>query len=194
MMSALHLIFRTLIIVLLASVSHASNAPSKVKETFRHTFMSCSLITSEHLTALQLYQRGLPLGAALKELPNISDEAKQRVRYLYDTAQKTGILNTYSDINTNYARCARLVYDVNGKPEPALREHGYYFCSGENKIRFEILLLLDAGKAPGEIMKSIPDSHFHVVNQYQKLIKDKGTLAAFDFTANNLKACLQRLQ
>lgn len=194
MMSPLVLIIRTLFIVLLASHSHASTAPKSVKESFRHSFMSCSLITSEHLTTLQLYQRGLPLDAALKELPNISDDAKHRVRYLYDMVEKNGILNTYADINTNYARCAKLVHDVVGKPDPTLREHGYYFCSGENKIRFEILLLLDAGKTPGDIMKSIPDSHFHIVNQYQKLIQDKGTLAAFDFMANNLKACLQRLQ
>lgn len=193
-MSALHLIVRVLIVALLASVCHAADAPKNVKDAFRHTFMSCSMITSEHLTALQLYQRGLPLEAALKELPNISDDAKKRVRYLYDMAKLNGILNTYSDINTNYARCAKLVHDVNGKPDPALREFGYYFCSGENKIRFEILLLLDAGKTSAEIMKSIPDSHFHVLNQYQKLVKDKGTLAAFDFTANNLKACLSRLQ
>ena len=192
-MSAFHLIFRILIVSGLASNSLASEAPKKVNEAFRHTFMSCSLITSEHLTALQLYQRGLPLDAALKELPNISDDAKKRLRYLYDMVKLNGILNTYSDINTNYARCAKLVHDVNGKPEPALREYGYYFCSGENKIRFEILLLLDAGKTSAEIMKYIPDSHFHVLNQYQKLIKDKGTLAAFDFTANNLKACLSRL-
>lgn len=187
MLSALALLF-------CASQMQASDLPKTVKEQVRQTYISCALITTEHLTTLQLYQRGLPLDAALVELPGISDEAKKRVSYLYRMVNDIGILNTYADINTNYARCAKLVYDVKGKPAADSREFGYYFCSGENKIRFEIILQLDVNKAPGDILKSIPDSHFHVVSQYRKLIDQKGTLAAFDFTANNLKACLSRLQ
>ncbi len=168
--------------------------PESIKNKFRHSFQSCALISSEHLTTLQLRQRGLPLAAALTELPGLSDSGKQRVQFIYSMVDSIGILNAYADINTNFSRCAKLVYDVLGKPAPDSAEYGYYFCAGENKLRFELMLRIDAGQAPGEIMRTIPDSHFHIFNQYQKLIEGKGMLAAFDFTANNLKGCLSKLQ
>jgi hypothetical protein len=168
--------------------------PESVKKNFRQTFQSCALITSEHLTTLQLRQRGIALEAALRELPGLSDAGKKRVEYIYRMVEDLGILNAYADINTNFTRCAKLVYDVRGKPEPETVEYGYYFCAGENRIRFELMLMLDAGKATAEILQSIPDSHFHLLGQYQKLIHTKGMLAAFDFTANNLKGCLKNLE
>lgn len=160
----------------------------------KQSFLSCSIITSEHLTALQLYQRGLPKQLAVESLPNISREGKKRLDYVYAWAKKTGILNAYADINTNYARCSTLVYEQNGRPAPDLKEHAYYFCSGENKIRFEIILKLDKNLSVNEITNQLPSRYNHVVEHYKRLITHKGMLAAFDLTANNLKTCLQQIE
>jgi hypothetical protein len=163
---------------------------SKLKQSF----LSCSLITSEHLTALQLYQRGLPKELALASLPGISRDGKKRLEYVYDWAKRIGILNAYADINTNYARCSTLVYEQNGKPAADLKEHAYYFCSGENKIRYEIILKLDKQMSMQEVTHNLPARYLQVAESYQQLITDKGLLAAFDLTANNLKACLQQIE
>jgi len=105
-----------------------------------------------------------------------------------------GILNTYTDINTNFARCSTLVYQVKGKPAPDLKEHAYYFCSGENKVRFEVILKLDKHMSIDTIANALPPRYMHVITTYQKLIMSKGLLSAFDLTANNLKSCLQQIE
>lgn len=158
------------------------------------TFFSCSIITSEHLTALQLYQRGLPLKLAAESLPGITRDGKKRLGHVYELAEKIGILNAYADINTNYARCSTLVFERLGKPAADLKEHGYYFCAGENKVRFEIILKLDRTFSAREIIKDLPAQYESVVRSYQQLIHSQGNLAAFDLTANNLKACLQQIE
>jgi hypothetical protein len=163
---------------------------TKVKQTF----LSCAIITSEHLTALQLYQRGLPRQLAMDSLPGISRDGKKRLEFVYDLAKRIGILNAYADINTNFARCATLVYELNGKPAPDLKEYAYYFCAGENKIRYEIILKLDRNFSFNEITNSLPSRYYDVVRTYTKLIENEGVLAAFDLTANNLKACLQQIE
>lgn len=162
--------------------------------SLKQSFLSCSIITSEHLTALQLYQRGLPKELALASLPGISRDGKKRLEYVYDWAKRSGILNAYADINTNYARCSTLVYEQNGRPAADLKEHAYYFCSGENKIRYEIILKLDQQMSMNEITHKLPIRYTQVAERYKRLINDKGMLAAFDLTANNLKACLQQIE
>ncbi|WP_197473221.1 hypothetical protein, partial [Oleiphilus sp. HI0123] len=121
-------------------------------------------------------------------------KARKRVEYVYQLAKDIGTLNAYSDINTNFARCSTLVYKNKGLPAIDLAEHAYYFCSGENKLRFEIILLIDQGLSQEKLEAQIPTTHHKVLKQYQNLIKRKGTLAAFDLTANNLKACLQQIE
>lgn len=160
----------------------------------KQSFLSCSIITSEHLTGLQLYQRGLPKELALDSLPNISRDGKKRLGYIYDWAKRTGILNAYADINTNYARCATLVFEQNGRPAADLKEHAYYFCAGENKIRYEMILKLDQNISMEAMLAGLPSRYVQVAQRYKKLIKEQGTLAAFDLTANNLKACLQQIE
>ena len=167
---------------------------SRQAANVKQSFLSCSIITSEHLTTLQLYQRGIPKKLAAESLPNISRDGKKRLAYIYDWVKKVGILNAYADINTNYARCSTLVYKQQGRPAPDLKEHAYYFCSGENKIRYEIILKLDRNHSIKEITKDLPRSYITVTQRYKDLISDKGILAAFDLTANNLKACLQQIE
>lgn len=178
------------------SVCALDNTDSDTRQAVnvKQSFLSCSIITSEHLTALQLYQRGIPRELAADSLPNISRDGKKRLAYIYDWVKEIGILNAYADINTNYARCSTLVYKKQGRPAPDLKEYAYYFCSGENKIRYEIMLKLDRNHSIKEITKDLPASFLSVAQRYKILIKEKGTLAAFDLTANNLKACLQQIE
>jgi len=167
---------------------------NEAEKNFKQSYLSCSIISSEHLTILQLYQRGLPRDVAIKSLPHITRAAKKRVKYVYDLAKKIGILNSYADINTNYARCSTLVYQVKGKPAVDLRAHNYYFCSGENKVRYELILMADQQKTLQQLLNSFPARYEPVIIKFYQLIKSKGTLAAFDLTANNLKACLNQIQ
>jgi len=170
------------------------NKPTMQAKPVKQTFLSCAIITSEHLTALQLFQRGLPMQLAIDSLPAISRDGKKRLEFVYNLAKRIGILNAYADINTNFARCATLVYEASGKPAADLKENSYYFCSGENKIRFEIILKLDRQFSVREITKDLPSRYRAVVLRYKKLIEEQGNLAAFDLTANNLKACLQQIE
>jgi hypothetical protein len=199
-MSDNFIVIKTIVLTFLISCSFSvlalDNTDTKGTQVSapKQSFLSCSIITSEHITALQLYQRGLPKKLALESLPGISRDGKKRLEYVYDWAKRIGILNAYSDINTNYARCSTLVYEQNGRPAADLKEHPYYFCSGENKIRFEIILKLDKNMSMNEITNKLPSRYTLVVERYKKLINDKGMLAAFDLTANNLKACLQQIE
>lgn len=181
-------------LALLLSLGKTATAATPENPPLSQDYISCAIITSEHLTSLQLYQRGVPVDLALESLPNIKGEAKKRVHYLYSLAKKIGILNTYADINTNFARCATLAYQQQGQPAADQVEYGYYFCAGENKIRYEIILYTDRYMDLDRVLKKTPDTHFKVAIDYYKLIEQKGILAAFDLTANNLKSCLVGLQ
>jgi len=183
------------VIVMLLSITPAISMAASENDSvaFEHSYISCSIITSEHLTTLQLYQRGLPLDVALESLPNISRSAKKRVKYIYDMAKKYGILNTYADINTNYARCSTLVYQQRGKPAIDRLAHGYYYCAGENRIRFDMILNIDQKWSLEKLLQSVTDKHKSIARNYFQLIESKGILAAFDLTANNLKSCLKQL-
>jgi len=163
------------------------------KENLKQNFLSCSIITSEHLTVLQLYQRGLPRNLAIETLPSITRAAKKRVKYVYDLAKKIGILNAYADINTNFARCSTLVHQIKGTPAADLTEHSYYYCAGENKVRFEIILMANQNKSLEELISNFPSHYQATIINFYRVIKSKGSLAAFDLTANNLKACLNRI-
>ena len=167
---------------------------SEYQSRFKQTHLSCAVISSEHLTALQLYQRGLPRKLAIESLPSISREGKKRLDYVYQLATRIGVLNAYADINTNFSRCSTLVHQYRGRPAPDLAEHAYYYCSGENKLRYEIILYIDKGLSQEELKQTIPESHHSVLRNYHRLIRRKGTLAAFDLTANNLKACIAQIE
>lgn len=172
---------------------YVSGQPTDTYKT-KQTHLSCAIITSEHLTALQLFQRGLPKDVAIESLPSISRQGRKRVDYVYKLAKRVGTLNAYSDINTNFARCSTLVHQSKGLPASDLAEYGYYYCSGENKLRFEIILMIDQGLSEETLKEKIPSTHHKILKRYQQLIVKKGNLAAFDLTANNLKACLKQIE
>lgn len=164
--------------------------PDQNENGLAQSYASCALITSEYLTSLQLYQRGVSKDLALAELPRISRSAKTRLGYVYDLAKQQGLLNTYADINTNFARCSRQVYQQLGQPAQDSTDYGYYFCAGENKLRFEMILRGDQSLSRERYLALAPDSHLDIALRYYQLIQGKGLLAAFDYTANNLKSCL----
>lgn len=169
-------------------------AHAEKRQTAEHSYISCAMITSEYLTALQLYQRGVTLDTAQTSLPKVSRKAKQRLSQIYQLAENIGILNAYADINTNYSRCADKVFKQLGTPAHDQLEYGYYFCAGENKRRFEIILYSDRYMNLDKVVKKVADTHLSVAIQYFQLIEKEGLLAAFDYTANNLKACLGNLR
>ena len=169
--------------------AHADEA----KDSDQHTFLSCAIITSEYLTTLQLYQRGIPLQTALENLPKISRSAKARVSSIYELANNIGILNAYADINTNFSRCSYKVFQAKGTPAKDQLDYGYFYCSGENKVRFEIILNSDRYLTLDKVLQKTPDSHIQTAIDYFSLIANKGLLAAFDLMANNFKSCLTNL-
>ena len=63
-----------------------------------------------------------------------------------------------------------------------------------DKIRYEIILRINESFDIDRVLKETPDSHFDVAIQYFKLIENKGLLASFDYTANNLKACIEQIE
>lgn len=185
-----------LFLVLLALQCNTALARSdqRANPDIPHDFISCTMLTIEQLTVLQLAQRGIPQNDAINTLPFGQKKAKQRVIEIYELLDKEGILNAYSLVNSNYARCAKLVFEAKGAPAKDLLEYPYYFCAGENKLRYEIILRVNATFNIDQVLLETPDSHFDVAIQYFKLIENKGMLASFDYTANNLKACVNQIQ
>jgi len=174
--------------------SHNKAVTNEAVTKVEHSFLSCAIITSEYLTALQLLQRGVSLQEAQSSLPKISRNGKKRLKSLYESAKKHGVLNTYADIHTNLARCASLVYQRKGLPAKDTTEYGYYYCAGEDKARFEILLYLDKGYSEEKIKTLVNPKHYEQIDRLKSLVTQKGMLAAFDLLSNNLKACIANIQ
>lgn len=190
-------LFRKLVATCLFLVFFNTSQASQTEQQdveIPHDYITCAMLTIEQLTVLQLAQRGVSAQDALEILPFGQKKAKQRVEEVYALLSGEGILNAYSLVNSNYARCAKLVYEVKGSPAKDLVEYPYYFCAGENKVRYEIILRINASFDIDRVLAETPDSHFDVAIQYFKLIETKGLLAGFDYTANNLKACINQIQ
>lgn len=182
-----------LTLLLLHAPTSLSSSPSSTSD-IPHDFISCAFLTVEQLTILQLAQRGISQQVALETLPLSRAKAKERIATVYSLLDREGILNAYSLINSNYARCSKLVYEAKGAPAKDLLEYPYYYCAGENKIRYEIILRINESFDLDRVLSETPDSHFDVAIQYFKLVENKGLLASFDYTANNLKACIQQIE
>jgi hypothetical protein len=179
---------------LFALLFSANSFANSSQNNFEQTYASCSAITSEYLTLIQLYQRGIQVDQALASMPFQTAGSKERVIELYALIKELGVIDTYVQVNTNFARCSRLVYETSGTPETNTEEHAYYFCAGENKVRFEAILQVNQSYDLNKVLAATPDTHMDVAISYFNLIQDKGILAAFDYTANNFKACLKQVR
>lgn len=158
----------------------------------QQSYESCSMITSEYVTVLQLLSRGFDGESLSEALPDISPQAGQRVRTLTRLVEEQGLVDTYSQINSEYARCARTVYQRQGKPQASSREGHFHFCAGENKVRYEVLMSAVVGADRREVLPQLASQHQAVANAVFDLYLQEGPLTVFDSLASELKACLNR--
>lgn len=154
------------------------------------SFESCSLITSEYLTILQLSGRGLDAKMLSETLPNISVEASNRVNALTRLVQKQGLAETYSTIYSEYAACAKAVYDERGIPDTGTRENHFYYCAGENKIRYQVSMAAIIGADQDPVAGQLPAGYRNVVQAIFALQKSDGDTVLFDNLATELKHCI----
>ncbi len=164
-----------------------------IEKDASHSYQSCSMITAELLTTTQLYGRGIPLDLLIKSLPDLSKQGENRVRNVYQSLTTSDLLSSYSAINSDYAKCAKKVHSQRGKPKPTAIEYGYYFCAGENKLRYEIALAIYLKASKEEVIPQLPRSRQDIGSHYFDLAEQSGLEAVFDLMANNLKQCLNQI-
>jgi hypothetical protein len=155
------------------------------------SYESCSRITSEYVTVLQLASRGFS-GEVLKStLPGLSEEAEKRIDSLLQMVDKEGLAETYSTINSEYARCASGVFNAKGLPERQSREAHFHFCAGENKVRYEVLLAALIGAPEEKVLHQLQRQHRQAGETIYELYTVQGELAVFDRMGAELKYCLK---
>lgn len=175
----------------IASTSQASD--SLPTASAQHSYQSCTVITTELLTAAQFYNRGVPLPELIESLPDISPQGRSKLQSTYDLIKQTDLLSTYSAINSDYAKCAKQVYANQGKPPIGTTEHGYYFCSGENKLRYEIILAIFLKQTKEDVLPQVPKMRRDIANHYYDIANKKGLEAVFDLMASSLKHCVTQV-
>jgi len=159
----------------------------------KHSYQSCTIITTELLTTAQFYNRGIPLEELIESLPNISPQGKKKVTSTYERIQQSDLLSTYSAINSDYAKCAKQVHANQGKPSYGSQEYGYYYCAGENKLRYEIILSIFLKQSKDNVIPQIPRSRRDIAVHYFDLAEKEGLEAVFDFMASSLKHCVSQI-
>jgi hypothetical protein len=164
--------------------------PGYVQASGTQSYESCSVITSEYLTILQLTGRGLSGDALAESLPDISASAARRVKALTELAREDGMTETYSTVYSEYAACAKNVYDNHGMPEPGTREARFFYCAGENKIRYEVSIAAIIGATPNDVIGQLPPGYGNVVHGIFNLQKSEGSEVLFDTLATELKHCI----
>ncbi len=157
-----------------------------------HSYESCSLITSEYLTVLQLASRGLSSDVLRQSLPDISEEAANRVEKLVRFAEENGIEETHSTIHAEYARCAKSVFDQRGLPDEGTREAHFHYCAGENKVRYEIVMAAIIGADRQEVVTKVRPVHREAVEAIYNMKQSSSTKALFDQLASELKHCINQ--
>ncbi len=156
----------------------------------QQSYETCSLITSEYVTVLQLIQRGFDRAALAQALPGLSDPARKRMAALYDTVERQGLLATYSAVNAEYARCAQAVHDRQGQPAAISRQGHFHFCAGENKMRYQILMAAVAGASEEAILARLNSIHRPTAAALLQLYREQDALAVFSTLADELKHCI----
>lgn len=164
--------------------------PATPENGAAQSFETCSMISSEYITVLQLLNQGFSGEQLSGSLPGLDDDGAARVQTLAAAAHRDGLADTFSAVNSEYARCSRHVYQQRGKPDPASREGHFYFCAGENKLRYEILIAATLDARIDAVLPQIPASREPIARAIFNLQQTKGTLAAFDAIGDELKYCL----
>ncbi|WP_250658494.1 hypothetical protein [Alkalimarinus coralli] len=164
-----------------------------VADETKHSYQSCTVITTELLTTAQLYGRGIPLESLIESLPDLTPEGEKKVKSTYSLINKSDLISTYSAINSDYAKCAKKVYSHQGKPAYKTREYGYYYCSGENKLRYEIILAIFLKRTREEVIPQIPTSRQRIAAHYFDVAERDGLEAVFDLMASSLKHCVTQI-
>ncbi|MDV3503826.1 hypothetical protein [Marinobacter sp. M-5] len=155
-----------------------------------HSFKTCSLITAEYLTVLQLASRGLDETTLNASLPDISAAARQRVDSLLALSRKEGLVDTHSRVHSEYAACARQVFTRLGMPEAGTRDSAFHFCAGENRVRYEITLAAVMEAPVEDVKRSLEPQHHAVAEAIYRIFEAEGPLVTFDHLAGELKHCL----
>ncbi len=158
----------------------------------RHSYESCSLITSEYLTVLQLASRGLSADVLKQSLPDISSDATNRVEKLVRFAEENGIEEMHSTIHAEYARCAKSVFEQRGLPDEGTREAHFHYCAGENKVRYEIIMAAIIGADRQEVVGKVRPVHRGTAEAIYNMKESNSTEALFDNLASELKRCINQ--
>ncbi|MDI9245233.1 hypothetical protein [Marinobacter sp. CHS3-4] len=156
----------------------------------RQSFESCSLITGEYVTVLQLLSRGFSRDTLKQTLPDISEQAAQRLDSLARMAESDGLIESYSTIYSEYARCSKRVYDKTGLPVPGSREAHFYRCAGESKVGYEIAIAAVMGAGESDVIDQLDSSLKPKAKTLFREFQANGKLSLFDTLANDLKDCL----
>ena len=156
------------------------------------SYESCSMITSEYLTIVQLHQKGFTPKQLKASLPGITTQGKQDVDALYRVIKRDGVVPTFANINGRYAQCAKRVFDKRGIPPKGSREDHYYFCAGENKIRYQVVLASYLGGTEKEILPQLANARRGLAKSLIAMAHKDGYEQTFDLLATQLKHCIVR--
>jgi len=156
------------------------------------SYEACSMIASQYLTTIQLLQKGFDPQILKETLPGLTDQGARRIDSLRQQIERSGTTETYSGVNARYARCASKVHEQRGQPDPGTRQHHFYVCAGENKVRYEILLAALAGGQPGEIREQLAPPHRKAANRIFQRLRESNVETVFSELASELKVCLKQ--
>lgn len=159
-------------------------------DTTKKTYQSCSVVASEVFTAIQLYQKKIDLESLYLSLPEITENGKERLKNIYITIAKEGVTETYSKANAQFSKCSKEAFKHQGKPLKNTLSYLFYLCSGENKLRYEIILSAYLGGSSKDIVPQIHPSRQSLGRYLFQIYEESGVNGAFDFSATELKRCL----
>ncbi|SDX43767.1 hypothetical protein SAMN04487960_109110 [Marinobacter mobilis] len=171
--------------ILLLAMNAQAEQPSG-----RQSYESCSLITSQYLTVIQLLGRGFDEEMLQQTLPEITAESSARVAALGELVNNEGLTKTYTRVNVEFARCATAVYQQHGVPESGSREAHFHFCAGENKVRHEVLMAAMLEAPESAVRAQLPETHQSIVSPLYSLYGTDGADAVYDSLASELKLCI----
>lgn len=186
-MSTLRNLAATGVLALCGTTGHAG-----MPESGGASFEACSMVASQYLTTVQLIESGLEPEILKETLPGLTDQGAQRIDALYEQVRRHGASETYSNIKSQYARCAQSVFDEHGEPSAQTREHHFYVCAGENKIRYEILLAAWMGGELESVQEQLQAAHQDVAEVIFQMHEQHGLDAVFNELTQDLKQCIQQ--